>query len=61
MGYLKWYFGRYGFFKGIVDFFGKRMTYSFFYNIFNGFGLAVGAFFFKRLLLPRLGLAEYAL
>lgn len=58
-GYLKWYFGRHGLFKTLYGFFSKRFIFSFFYNVFNGFGLAIGAFLFKRTAIPYLGLSAY--
>ena len=59
LGYYKWYWGHYGFFKSIKDFFGKRILYGCIYSIFNSIGAAIGAFFFKRLVLMETGLKPY--
>ena len=58
-GYLKWYFGKHGLLKTLHGFFSRKLVFTFFYNLFNGIGLAIGAFLFKRLAIPPLGLSAY--
>ena len=59
LGYFKWYWGHNGFFKAFKDFFGKRILYGCIFAIFNSIGSAVGAFFFKKLVLMKTDLAEF--
>ena len=51
MGYFKWYWGEYGFFKAFGAFFGRKILNGCIYSFFNSIGAAIGAFFFKRLFL----------
>lgn len=59
MSYFKWYWDRYGFFTALKDFFYVRLRDGLIYNVFYGIGLAIGSFFFKRLLRIRFGLGQY--
>lgn len=59
MGYFKWYWGKYGVFKAFFDFFGKRLMNGCIFSIFNSIGAAIGAFFFKRLVLSKTILSEF--
>lgn len=59
MGYFKWYWGKYGFFTSIKAFFGKRLFHGIIFSFFNSIGAAIGAFFFKRLVLSKTDLAPY--
>jgi hypothetical protein len=45
MGYFKWYWGRYGFFKTLKDFFGAKILNTIIYNVFYQAGMSVGAYF----------------
>ena len=53
MGYFKWYWGKHGLLSALKNFFGKRLFNGLIYSVFNSIGLAIGAFFFKRLVLAR--------
>ena len=59
LGYYKWYWGKYGFFKAFFDFFGRRLMNGCIYSFFNSIGAAIGAFFFKRLVLSKTILSEF--
>lgn len=59
MGYFKWYLGRYGIFRGFWRFFGNRIVNGSIYSFFNSIGAAIGAFFFKRLVLSKTILNEF--
>lgn len=58
MAYFKWYWDRYGFFTACKAFFFPKIRNLITFNIFYGIGLAIGAFFFKRLII-RYGIEKY--
>ena len=60
MGYFKWYWTRHGFFSAIYHFFAKRTIRMCVYQIFYNIGLAIGAFFFKKHVIPLLDLQAFA-
>lgn len=51
MGYFKWYWGEYGIWTALKNFFGAKVQHTLTYNFFYNFGLAIGGFFFRRFLL----------
>ena len=57
LGYFKWYWEKHGFFRAIKAFFWERFRNNLIYGVFHSMGLAIGAFFFKRLILAEHGLA----
>lgn len=58
-GYFKWYWGKHGFFSAMWAFYGVGFINKMICSVFTSFGLAIGAFLTKKLLVIPFGYGRF--